>query len=42
MLTAKHWTEHRDLVEELREGLKKLKRPYLASVGGEAVGSVKT
>jgi hypothetical protein len=28
-------------MEELGEGLKELKRPYLASVGGEALGPVK-
>jgi hypothetical protein len=28
-------------VEELGEGLKKLKGPYLASVGGEALDTVK-
>jgi hypothetical protein len=27
--------------EELREGLKELKGPYLASIRGEALGSVK-
>jgi hypothetical protein len=28
-------------MEELGEGLKELKGPYLASVGGEALGPVK-
>ena len=28
-------------MEELREGLKELKGPYLALMGGEALGSVK-
>jgi hypothetical protein len=28
-------------MEELGEGLKKLKGPYLASMGGEALGPVK-
>jgi hypothetical protein len=28
-------------VEELEEGLKELKGPYLASMGGEAFGPVK-
>jgi hypothetical protein len=28
-------------VEKLGEGLKKLKEPYLALMGGEALGSVK-
>jgi hypothetical protein len=28
-------------MEELGEGLKELKRPYLTSVGGEALGPVK-
>jgi hypothetical protein len=28
-------------MEELGEGLKELKGPYLASMGGEALGSVK-
>ena len=41
MLTANHWTEHRDPMEELGEGLKELKGPYLASMGGEALGPVK-
>ena len=41
MLTTNHCTEHRDPMEELEEGLKKLKRVYLASVGREALGPVK-
>jgi hypothetical protein len=28
-------------MEELREGLKELKGPYMASMGGEALGPVK-
>jgi hypothetical protein len=28
-------------MEELREGLKELKEPYLASIGGEALGPIK-
>jgi hypothetical protein len=28
-------------IEKLEEGLKELKRPYLASMGGEALGPVK-
>jgi hypothetical protein len=38
MLIVKHGAEQR---EELGVGLMELKRPYLASVGGEALGSVK-
>jgi hypothetical protein len=39
MLTANHWT--RTPMEELGEGLKELKGPYLASMGGEALCPVK-
>jgi hypothetical protein len=41
MLAANHQTEHRDPMEELGEGLKELKGPYLASMGPEALGPVK-
>jgi hypothetical protein len=41
MLTTNHQTEHR-LMEEIEEGLKELKGPYLASLGWEALGPVKT
>jgi hypothetical protein len=33
--------EHRTPVEELGEGLKELKGPYLASIGEKATGAVK-
>ena len=35
MLADDHQTKHRDLIEELGEGLKELKEPYLASMGGD-------
>jgi hypothetical protein len=41
ILAANHKDKHRDPVEELGEGLKELKGPYLASMGGEALGPVK-
>ena len=40
MLTVNHWTEQRDASGE-GEVLKKLKVPYLASMGEEALGPVK-
>jgi hypothetical protein len=39
MLAANHQTEHRD--PSGGKGLKELKGPYLASMGGEALGPVK-
>lgn len=39
MLTANHRTEHRDPNRGVGE---ELKVPYLASVGGEVLGPVKT
>jgi hypothetical protein len=41
MLTGNHQTEHRDPNGGVREGLKELKGPYLASMGGEALGPEK-
>jgi hypothetical protein len=41
MLKDNHWIEHRIQMEELGEGLKELKGPYLSSVGGEALDPVK-
>jgi hypothetical protein len=43
MLAANHQTEHRDPtpMEELGEGLKELKGPYPASMGGKALGPMK-
>ena len=38
---SKHRTEHGDPMEELDERLKELKGPYLASMGGEALGPEK-
>jgi hypothetical protein len=39
---ANHRTEHRDPQSEvLEEGLKELKRPYLAAMGEKAIGPVK-
>jgi hypothetical protein len=35
-----NWAQETQM-EELGEGLKELKGPYLASMGGEALGSVK-
>jgi hypothetical protein len=42
MLAANHQMSTGTPVEELGEGLKKLKGPYLASMGGEALGPVNT
>jgi hypothetical protein len=41
MLTANHRTEHRDPNGGVRKGLKELKGPYLVSMRGGALGSVK-
>jgi hypothetical protein len=41
MLSANHQTKHRIPNGELGEGVRKLKGPYLASMGEEALGSVK-
>jgi hypothetical protein len=42
-LSANHWTKHGDPNGGFRgEGLKELKGPYVASMGGEALGPEKT
>jgi hypothetical protein len=41
MLAANHWTEHRDPNGGVRGRMKELQRPYLASIGGKALGPVK-
>jgi hypothetical protein len=41
MLTANHQTEHRDPNGGVRRRTEELKGPYMASVGGEALGPVK-
>jgi hypothetical protein len=41
ILTANHWDEYRDPSGGVRGRTEELKGPYLASVGGEALGPVK-
>jgi hypothetical protein len=41
MFAANHHTEHRAPMEALGKGLKELKGPYLTSMGGEAIETVK-
>ena len=41
MLTANHWTEHRDPNGGVRGRTEGAEGIYLASVGGEALGPVK-
>jgi hypothetical protein len=40
-LAPNHQTEHRAQIEELEDGLKELKWPYLALMVGKTLGPVK-